>query len=122
MTAAKEAGDRFRFKHRVCFKKCGLWQGKGGFCPAAKENIEYCLELEKKLADSRDYRNLQTLSEWIEVLSEDYGFVMFVPSEALIEEGRKLLETTRYDCYQIAEKLLERVKNETSEKSISKTT
>lgn len=104
--AAKSAYERFRFKKRVCFKKCPLYHGKGGFCHAKKDNIDYCLSIEKQESDNRNYRNLQTVVEWIEVFAEEKGFVAFKPSEVLIKKAKHLLETTKQDCYKIAENLI----------------
>lgn len=106
MTPEKEAQARFRFKNRVCFKKCGLWEGRGGFCPAKKENIDYCLTIDKSELDTKDYRSLQNIIEWLEVFAEEKGILMYKPTEETVEKAKILLEKTRYDCYQIAEKLI----------------
>ncbi|MEK6860387.1 MAG: hypothetical protein AABY07_00310 [Nanoarchaeota archaeon] len=103
---AKEAYTRFRFKQRVCFKKCGLWEGKGGFCPAKKDNINYCLSLEKAGEENQTYRNLQNVVEWMEIFAEESGLIMFKPSEIVIDKVKVLLEKSNLDCYAIAEKLI----------------
>ncbi len=104
MNPGKEAYNRFRFKNKTCFKKCGLWQGVGGFCPAKRENIEYCMSLDIDSSDS--YRNIQNITDWLEVFAEDMNILMYKPSEAIIERAKHLLDTTKKDCYQIAELII----------------
>lgn len=112
-SSKKGAYLRFRFKNRVCFKTCGLWQGKGGYCSAKRENIEYCIELEKQQSNSENYRNLDNILEWVEVFTEEKGYIGFKLSEEATKNALTMLANTNYDCYKIAEKLLEGVINVT---------
>jgi hypothetical protein len=103
------AGERFRFKKRTCEKKCGLWEGKGGFCPAKRDNIEFCLTISIEESYNFDYRNIDNVIEWLEEFSKDHGYLLFSPTPDHIQEIKTLLKDTNLDCYDIAEKVGARI-------------
>ena len=106
--SSKAAYERFKFKNRVCFKKCGIWEGKGGYCKAEKDNIDFCLGLEKEITDSRVYRSTQTVIDFIEMLAEEKGIVIII-SKHLRDIIDAELKNDRADCFGIAEKIVERM-------------
>lgn len=109
--ASKGAYDRFRFKHRVCYKKCMLYVDKGGFCEAPRLAIDACMEENAKLEDARDYRNLNTALDWLEIFLGESGIVGFQPNKELITRIELLILNTKKDCYSIAEELTKEIIN-----------
>ena len=108
--STKQAHERFRFKHRVCYKTCGLWIEKpGGFCKSERKNIDHCLKLEKTKENEERYRNLPTVIEWLEIFHSDYGLV-FETNDRIEERVISDLAETRRDCYEIAERITEEIR------------
>jgi hypothetical protein len=107
--SGRRAYERYRFKNSTCFKTCMLHSSKGGFCNAQREQIDYCLSLDKLKKDHRDYRSEETALEWIEILAEEGGVEVLFDFTLKSRIAHELANTTR-DCYTIARKIVEEQK------------
>jgi hypothetical protein len=103
---AKEAQDRFHFKHKVCYEVCGLYKGKGGFCDANRSQIDFCLEEERKRLDCRNYRSKETTLEFLQSFYEE-DKIPFLPTKETFGKIDVALKKTKKDCYQIALEIYE---------------